>query len=236
MGGDGISKAGGGGGFFGGVGQAVKDFGLENHMMDEMNVPVQANDNKGAQERFQKVRDLAGKLSPEKAGELLDHLNTKDKNDPVAQKIRHTFSDASVEKLKSDLRVLSGRAGAGETLKNAADQILRPKDKTSRKAEADLKGQITATDLMDKFTADQRAEKMFKASDVMHKDPDAILSALGDLTAGQMKQLQKVFPQKYGVSLDVFLKNQLQGARLNLALDMVQSGNTVGATNFHVIE
>ena len=48
--------------------------------------------------------------------------------------------------------------------------------------------------------------------------------------------VQAVFPEKYGVSLDVFLKNQLQGARLNLALDMVQSGNTVGATNFHVIE
>lgn len=232
---NGMSRV-GGGGSFGPIGRAVQDIGLENHMMNEMNVPVQKGDNAGAQERFGKVRDLVNQLSPEKAGELLDHLNTKDKNDPVAQKIRHTFSDGSVEKLKSDLRVLSGRASAGEVLKHTADQVLHPKDKSARKAETDLKGQITASDLMDKFTADQRAEKMFKAADVMHKDPDAILSALGDLTAGQMKQLQKVFPEKYGVSLDVFLKNQLQGSRLNLALDMVQSGNTVGATNFHVIE
>ena len=226
-----------GGGVFTKIGEAVQDIGLENHMMNEMNVPVQAGDNKGAQERFQKVRDLANQLSPEKAGELLDHLNSKDKNDPVAQQIRHTFSDASVEKLKSDLRVKSGRAGIGETIKHAAEEGLRsPKDKQTRKAETDLQGQLKASDLLDMFKADQRAEKMFKASDVMHKDPDAILSALGDLTANQMKELQKVFPQKYGVSLDVFLKNQLQGPRLNLALDMVASGNTVGATNFHVIE
>lgn len=225
------------GGFFDRMGEAVKDIGLENHMMNEMKVPVQAQDNKGAQERFQKVRDLANQLSPDKAGELLDHLNTKDKNDPVAQKIRHTFSDASVEKLKGDLRVKSGRAGAGEVLKHTADEIFKgPKDKQTKKADADLKGQLKASDLGDMLKADQRAEKMFKAADVMHKDPDAILSALGDLTASQMKQLQKVFPEKYGVSLDTFLKNQLQGPRLNLALDMVQSGNTVGATNFHVIE
>lgn len=225
------------GGFFERMGEAVKDIGLENHMMNEMKVPVQAGDNKGAQERFQKVRDLANQLSPEKAGELLDHLNSKDKNDPVAQKIRHTFSDASVEKLKSDLRVKSGRASAGETLKHAADEILKsPKDKQTKKADADLKGQLKMSDLGDILKADQRAEKMFKASDVMHKDPDAILSALGDLTANQMKQLQKTFKEKYNVGLEDFLKNQLHGSRLNLALDMVRSGNTVGATNFHVIE
>ena len=234
--GSGISGA-GRGGFIGRMGEVVQDAGLENHMMNELKVPVQAGDNKGAKERFQKVRDLANQLSPDSAGELLDHLNTKDKNDPLAQKIRHTFSEASLEKLKSDLRVKSGRAGAGEVLKHTADEILRsPKDKQTRKTEADLQGQLKASDLADIFKADQRADKMFKASDVMHKDPDAILSALGDLTAKQMKELQRIFPEKYGVSLDVFLKNELQGSRLNLALDMVRSGNTVGATDFHVIE
>lgn len=217
------------------IGDFVQDIGLEDKMMNAMNAPVRAGDKQDA--RFQKVRDLANQLSPEMAGELLDHLNTKDKGDPVAQKIRDTFSDASVEKLKSDLRVRSGRAGAGEILKHAAEDIVRsPKEKHARKAETDLKGQIKASDLGDFLKADQRAEKMFKAADVMHKDPDAIVSALGDLTAKQMKELQKVFPEKYGVSLDVFLKNELKGSRLNLALDMVRSGNTVGAGNFHVVE
>ena len=244
--GSGISGA-GRGGFFEQMGGAVKNIALENRMMNEMDVPVQKGDNKGAQERFQSVRELANQLSPEKAGELLDHLNSKDKNDSVAQKILHTFGDASVEKLKSDLRVASGRAGAGEVLRHKADEILRsPKEKHTRKTEFDLEGQLKALDLkdladklmgpLDRSTATHRAEKMFKAADVMHKDPDAILSALGDLTTNQMKQLQKVFPEKYGVSLEVFLKNQLQGPKLNLALDMVRSGNTVGATHFHVIE
>jgi hypothetical protein len=75
---------------------------------------------------------------------------------------------------------------------------------------------------------------MHKASDVMHEDPDAILSALSDLTANQMKELQKNFPEKYGVSLETFLKKELQGSRLNVALDIVRSGNTFGATDFHV--
>jgi hypothetical protein len=51
-----------------------------------------------------------------------------------------------------------------------------------------------------------------------------------------MKELQKIFPQKYGISLETFLKKELQGSRLNVALDMVRSGNTVGATDFHVID
>jgi hypothetical protein len=214
---------------------AAFDPAISDVLMDEMNVPVKAGDNKGAQERFHKVRDLLNILSPEKAGELLDHLS-KGIHDPLAQKILHTFSNASVEKLKGDLRALSGQGDARE-VKQKGDGILRsPEEKKARKGETELQGQLKSSQLKDLYIAGERSEKMHKASDVMHKDPDAILSALGNLTASQMKELQKIFPEKYGISLDTFLKKELQGSKLNVALDMVRSGNTVGATDFRVVD
>ena len=59
---------------------------LEDQMMGALKVPVQAGDNKAAQDRFQNVRDLVGKMTPEHAGQLLDQLNAKSGKDPLAKK------------------------------------------------------------------------------------------------------------------------------------------------------
>jgi len=97
------------------VGTVPQEAIVDEQMMGALKVPVQAGDNKGVQARFQKVRDLVDKMTPEHAGELLDKLNTKNSNDPLAKEIKNKFSDASVEKLKKDLALKSGRATDSQT-------------------------------------------------------------------------------------------------------------------------
>jgi hypothetical protein len=71
------------------IAASTKDLILEELMMAALKVPVQAGDNKGAQDRFQKVRDQVSNMSPEHAGELLDKLNTKYSNDPLAKELKY---------------------------------------------------------------------------------------------------------------------------------------------------
>lgn len=203
---------------------------LEDQMMGALKVPVEAGDNKGAQSRFQNVRDLVGKMTPEHAGKLLDQLNAKSGKDPLAKEIKYKFSDASVEKLKQDLAVKSGRASESQTPKAKTSENAQrsPADKQTRKTEADMAGQIKAADLLESLNQSElekkmetRADNIFRASDVMHKNPEAIMANLHGLTKEEGEALARVWQKKYGTSLDVHLQNQLKGQRLDDAREMV---------------
>jgi hypothetical protein len=203
-------------------------------MMGALKVPVQAGDNKGAQERFQKVRDLVGNMTSEHAGELLDKLNTKNSNDPLAKEIKYKFSDASVEKLKKDLAVKSGRATDSQTPETKAGKTSTgtPLDKQQRKNEANARGQVKAEDLLGSLRqselekkVEKRADNIFWGSDVMHKNPQVIESNLRGMTKEEGEALAKVWQKKYGTSLDVHLQKELKGEHLENAKDML-AGHT----------
>jgi hypothetical protein len=228
-----VGKA-GQGGMFQGIEAGVQQALLEEQMMGAMKVPVQAGDNKGAQERFQKVRDSVGKMSPEHAGELLDKLNTKNSKDPLAKEIKYRFSDASVEKLKHDLAVKSGRATEAQTTETKPSKTSSgtPLDKQQRKNEANARGQVKAEDLLGSLRqselekkVEKRADNIFWASDVMHKYPHLIEHNLRGLTKEEGEALARVWQKKYGTSLDAHLQKELKGKQLENAKDML-AGHT----------
>jgi len=216
------------------IGTVAQEAILDELMMGALKVPVQAGDNKGAQARFQKVRDLVGNMTPESAGELLDKLNTKNSNDPLAKEIQYKFSDVSVEKLKKDLAVKSGRATDSPTTDTNASKTPTgtPLDKQQRKNEANARGQVKAEDLLGSLKqselekkVEKRADNIFWGSDVMHKYPHLIESNLRGLTKEEGEALARVWQKKYGTSLDVHLQKKLKGEQLENAKDML-AGHT----------
>lgn len=202
---------------------------LEDQMMGALKVPVKAGDNEAAQSRFQDVRDLAGKMSPEHAGQLLDQLNTKNSKDPLAKEIKYKFSDASVDKLKQDLAVKSGRANEPQTQEPKTTPTVPSKsEKQTRKAETNLEGQVKAADMLASLRQSElekkmenKADNIFRASDVMHKNPHAIRANLHGLTKDEGQALASVWQKKYGTSFDVHLQKELKGQDLETARDLV---------------
>jgi hypothetical protein len=216
------------------IGAVAQEAILEDLMMGALKVPVQAGDNKGAQARFQSVRDLVGNMTPEHAGELLDKLNTKNSNDPLAKEIKHTFSDVSVEKLKKDLAAKSGRAIDPQTTETKPGNTSAgtPLDKQQRKNETNARGQVKAEDLFGSLKqaelekkVEKRADTIFWASDVMHKYPHLIEDNLRGLTKEEGEALARVWQKKYGTSLDGHLQKELKGQQLENAKDML-AGHT----------
>jgi hypothetical protein len=216
------------------IAASTKDLILEELMMAALKVPVQAGDNKGAQDRFQKVRDQVSNMSPEYAGELLDKLNTKNSNDPLAKEIKYKFSDASVEKLKKDLAVKSGRTTDVQTAETKQNKTTTgtPLDKQQRKNEADARGMAKAADLLGSLMqsqlekkVEQKADNIFWAGDVMHKYPHLIEANLRGLTKEEGDALAKVWQKKFGTSFEVHLQKELKGGDLENAKDML-AGHT----------
>jgi hypothetical protein len=122
---------------------------VDEQMMGVLKVPVQAGDNKGIQARFQKVRDLVDKMTPEHAGELLTKLNTKNSNDPLAKEIKSKFSDASVEQLKKDLAVKSGRATDSQTTDTKPSKTSTGADAKTKVSEMKTQERQIADDLIE---------------------------------------------------------------------------------------
>ena len=135
-----------------------------------------------------------------------------------------------MEKLKQDLAVKSGRASESQTPKTKTSENAQrsPAEKQTRKTEADMAGQIKAADLLESLNQSElekkmetRADNIFRASDLMHKNPEAIMTNLHGLTKEEGEALARVWQKKYGTSLDVHLQNQLKGQRLEDAREMV---------------
>lgn len=210
--------------------------GIEDRMMSAMKVPVQAGDNAGAQARFQNARKIMQNMNPQRAGEVLDQLNSKNPSDPLAKEIQYRFSDVSVDRLKHDLASISGRSPETQSKDAKPGKPSRgPSDTQTKKSDIGLNGNVKQTDLLNVLKAsidaqmekrmEERADHIFYFADINHKMPEGVLSNLRGLTKEEGEVLAKVWQKKYGTSLDVHLKAQLSGRNLEDALDMV-NGHT----------
>lgn len=207
--------------FMEGVNQGFREAEQEREIHDVLNVPVQSGDNQGAALRLQKVRELLGEMGTGPAGQLLDQLNEKNPKSDLAKAMQYRFAPESVEEIRKDLRVLSGRAPGLEGVAYYAGRALTEKDKTAQKGETQFAGQVMQEAIESVYKVRETGETMIQAVKGPSKNPQVILDSLSELSSSQRKDLKKFFQEHYGMKLDDFLKNQLTGPALTKSLLMI---------------
>jgi hypothetical protein len=195
-----------------GVRNPLQNF-IEDRVMDALQVPVKAGDHAAAKNRFENVRELLQQLNPQQAGELLDHLNQKHPKDPVAKEIQYRFSASSVEDLKKNLELISGRW---------ADKHLRPKDhllkrpnniREQLKSDTAAAGKTKRSNLDEIWNAHTNAEKIHSALTSKHGvDENAISQIICGLNKKEKQDLKRAYKEKYGEDLVDAIKDNFNGA------------------------
>lgn len=191
-----------------GVRNPIQDF-IENQLMEALQVPVKAGDHPAAKKRFENVRDLLNQLSPQQAGELLDHLNESHSRDPLAKEIKYRFSDSSVEELKKNLEITSGR-WAHKHLGHEDTLLRGPKDNGGQlKSETEASGKTKRSHLEEIWNAYMNAEKIHSALNAGDGvDEKAISETLSNLTKKEKKDLKRAYKEKYGEDLQDSIKKE----------------------------
>ena len=105
----------------------------------------------------------------------------------------------------------------------SSGQDLERPDRSTRnqqKAELNLTGQMQKSDLEKKFIND-RADAIHNACEGLGTDEQAIFKNLSGMTADQRKELDQVYRDKYGMSLEDQLRDEMSGPELDRALSLL---------------
>jgi annexin-like protein len=184
-----------------GVQSPIQDF-IQNQVMNALSVSVQTGDHAAAKQRFENVRELLKQFNPQEAGELLDHLNEKHSKDPLAKEIKYRFSDSSIQELKKDLEMTSGR-WADKHLTNHDSLLKGSKNNSGElRSQADAAGKTKRSNLDEIWNSYMNAEKIHSA--LMSKDvvnEEAITEILSNLSKKEKKELKHAYKEKYGEDL-----------------------------------
>lgn len=194
-----------------GVQNPIQDF-IQNQLMDALKVPVQAGDYGAAKKRFDNVRELLKQFNPQQAGELLDHLNEKHSKDPLAKEIKYRFSDSSIEELKKDLEMTSGR-WANKHLSHQDSLLKGSKHNGSELiSETDAAGKTKRSNLDEIWNAYMNAEKIHTAlRSKVGVNEETISEILSNLTKKEKKELKHAYKEKYGEDLMEDIKDKFSG-------------------------
>jgi hypothetical protein len=97
----------------------------------------------------------------------------------------------------------------------------RRADRASEKSNLNLSGEMNRSAL-DHQLLEDRAEAIHNASEGLGTDEQAIFRSLSGLNEAQRKQLDQIYQQKYGMSLEQQVRAEMSGPDLDKALSLLR--------------